>query len=99
MGKRQGAESMVAADVDVSSVLAPGWGVRWRNLKLRRVATATKQDIPPSPPLGDELLDRLMCAVGAGDLQIVEVNRAFDAVAHVVVGPPALGEPKQALPA
>jgi hypothetical protein len=59
------------------------------------MAVAAEQDVPPSLCLGDELLNRLRCAVRPGYLKIVEVDRAFDAVAVVVVGPPALGEPEQ----
>ena len=45
-------------------------------------------------PSGDELLDRLPGAVCARDLEIVEVDSAFDAVAAVLVESPALGEPE-----
>jgi hypothetical protein len=94
-GSPGGGSALVANEGAASSMLAPRRGLRWCHLSLWRLATPAKQDIPPSPSLGDELLDRLTCAVCAQDLKIVEVDRAFDAVACVVVGSPALGEPEQ----
>ena len=87
--------ALVADEGSASPVPAPRWNLRWCHLSLWRAATATKQNIPPSPPLGDELLNRLTYAVCACDLKIVEVNRSLDAVTRLVVGSPALGEPKQ----
>jgi hypothetical protein len=64
---------------------------------LRRwwLSVAAEQDIPPPPALGDELFDEYGLTAGASHPDILELDRAFDAVAPILVRPPALGKPER----